>query len=96
MEQLHRDETEALKPDRLEKADAQYREVYKSVSDWKERISNLYNAIREWLKDDRQYAVKTTDTLQMYEEQMQKLDIEPENLPVADILKDGKLILTHF
>jgi len=77
-----------------EKTDAQYREVYKSIGDWKERISNLYNMIQEWLKDDRQYSVKTTSTSRMYEEQMQKIDAEPENLPIADILKDGKLVLS--
>lgn len=77
-----------------EKTDAQYREVYRPIGDWKERISNLYNVVKEWLKDHRQYSVKTTSTSRMYEERMQTFDAEPENIPIADILKDGKLVLS--
>ncbi len=64
------------------------------IEDWKKRILNLYTIIGEWIKDDKQYSVKTIRTVRMYEELMQKFDIEPQNLPTADILKDGKLILS--
>ncbi len=64
------------------------------IEDWKKRILDLYSNIGEWVKDDRQYSVKTTRTVRMYEEYMQKFDIEPQNLPAADILKNGKLILS--
>ncbi len=76
-----------------EKMESQYKEVHKPIGDWKKRISNLHTVIKEWLKDERLYAVKTTSMYRMYEEPMHRFDTEPENLPIADILKDGKQIV---
>ena len=64
------------------------------IEDWKQRILNLYNMVDQWLKDDKRYSIQTKSTVKIYEELMQKFEIEPQNLPAADILKNGKLILS--
>jgi len=69
-------------------------DLVNQIENWRKRLSDLYSIITEWLKDDKRYSVKTTDTVQIYEELMQKYKINPQNFPVADILKNGKLILS--
>lgn len=64
------------------------------IDDWKKRISNLYALVNNWLIDQQGYTMKTNNTVNMYEELMQKYGIEKQLIDVADIFKHDKLILS--
>lgn len=64
------------------------------IEDWKQRISDLYNKVKEWLPKNEGYGIRLKKSISMYEELMEKHHIDPVALDTADILKDGQIILT--
>lgn len=64
------------------------------IEDWKQRISDLYNKVKEWLPKNEGYGISLEKSISMYEEQMEKHHIDPVTLDTADILKDGQIVLT--
>jgi len=68
--------------------------VKKRVKDWKNRVSNLYKTIQDWLADTPDCAIVAGHPMKMYEELMEQFGIEPEEVETADLFKGGKLLLT--
>jgi hypothetical protein len=64
------------------------------IEDWKQRISDLYKKVKEWLPQNAGYGIRFEKSISMYEELMEKYHIDPVALDTADILKDGQIVLT--
>jgi len=64
------------------------------INDWKKRISDLYSLVKKWLIEKPGYEIKLYNKVNMYEELMEKYEIEKQLLDVADIFKKDKLILS--
>ena len=64
------------------------------IEDWKQRISTLYNKVKEWLPENEGYEICIEKPVSMYEELMEKYHIDPVALDTADILKNEQLVLT--
>lgn len=69
-------------------------DLIQRIEDWKKRISDLYNEISRWLPEGEGYEVHLDKSIRMYEECMQKYNIDPTMLDAADILKDKQVVLT--
>ncbi len=63
------------------------------VNDWKQRISNLYMTIENWLQDNPEYKLTIGQPIQMYEELMESYRIPPEQIDTADLFKSNQLLL---
>jgi hypothetical protein len=74
---------------RLSQAD-----IEKRVNDWMNRISGLYSSIKEWLNTSPSYTTREQSEVIMYEELMQKYQIDPKKLKVLDIYAGDKIIAT--
>ncbi len=69
--------------------------IEKRVKDWKDRLNSLYLLVEDILSAKKNIECKKTRQTTMYEELMQKYDIESEDIPILDIYKD-KVIIAIF
>jgi hypothetical protein len=63
--------------------------IVRRVDDWVGRINSLYGQIEEWLPAGWTAHRKTT--VRMHEELMRRLNVPARDLPVLDLLHQGKL-----
>lgn len=64
------------------------------IEDWIDRISRLYESIREWLRPFPSYEIKERNDVRMYEELMQQYSIPERIIPSLDIYQKGQIIAT--
>lgn len=66
--------------------------VARRIADWKQRIDDLYPRVAAWLAPEWSVASQRRN-VRMLEEPMRRLGLDPEVLPVLDLIKDGKWAL---
>ncbi|MFI4988356.1 MAG: hypothetical protein ACHQF3_13025, partial [Alphaproteobacteria bacterium] len=66
--------------------------IARRVTDWAQRIDQLYAKLRSWLPPDCVAAQSRTVT--MHEELMKKAKIAPKELPVLDVSRNGNVVLS--
>jgi hypothetical protein len=71
-----------------------YKRYENRVKDWKERISNLYSTIQNWLRDYPEFNLAIGQPMQMYEELMETYGIPPEQIDTAHLYRNNRLILS--
>lgn len=62
------------------------------LSDWRERIGDLYNAMDGWLQNNNQYYFKTSTPITLEEEMMGKFGVNKVQLPTANIFRNNNLV----
>jgi hypothetical protein len=65
------------------------------VKDWLQRLAALYSFVERTLENSENIECKSTNHMTMYEELMQKSDVEPERVPILDIYKN-KTVIASF
>lgn len=68
--------------------------IRRRIEDWQNRTDNLYSEIEDWIKDAPNYSFRLGNSLEFYEELMQKFDVPPYTLKSADIFKDEILAVS--
>lgn len=66
--------------------------VEKKISDWKNRLNELYNQVEAWLPSDGPEIERTTTT-QVMEEMMKKFKVTPQPIPVLSVMMNGKKLV---
>lgn len=62
------------------------------VTDWLQRIGQIYDSVRNTLGNVRNIECLTTRKVVMHEELMQKYNVAPTDVPILDINKSDKLL----
>lgn len=65
-------------------------QLEKRIEDWESRIQGLYRDIEKWLGDEPEYSVRRKGHVCMYEELMDQFNIPEKQMPVLEIIKEGK------
>jgi len=63
-------------------------DVQRRVDDWVQRISGLYSQVEAWLPDG--WTVERKRTRPMHEEVMREVGLPPRDLPILDLVRDGR------
>jgi hypothetical protein len=69
--------------------------IQHQVGNWLERLSELYSFVENTLKNSKGIECKSNRHMTMYEELMQKYDVDPAEVPILDIYKN-KTIVASF
>lgn len=62
------------------------------LTDWRERIGELYDGIENWLRNDLQYSFERSNPTTLEVEMMEKFGVNKIQLPTANIFRHGKLV----
>lgn len=77
----------------VEKLDTEL--VQRRVLDWQGRVAGLFEQVRNWLAaGNGELTVDTQSTTRMHEELMRKFAVEPVELPILQVLRNKRSILT--
>ncbi len=68
--------------------------IKERVKDWKDRLNHLYLLVEEILFDQKNIVCKKTRHTILYEELMQKYNVNSEDIPILDIYKNKMIIAT--
>lgn len=68
--------------------------IVKRIADWKNRVNNLYEESKSWIKERPDLLITIGNPAPMYEGLMQSFQIKPTEVNTADILKGKKIILS--
>lgn len=75
----------------LEFMDSSY--IQKRVDDWKYRVNNLIENIKEWASDDVNISISAGRKVKMHEGLMKDFNIQMNEIETIDIKKGGKTII---
>lgn len=64
--------------------------IAERVSEWKSRISSLYDQLSTWLPDS--HSTERSDTVPMHEDIMRAHGVGPTELPILTIYRQGEWI----
>jgi len=62
------------------------------LTDWRERIGELYDEIANWLHNDPQYRFERSNPTTLEEDMMEKFGVSKIQLPTANIFRHNKLV----
>ena len=62
------------------------------LTDWIERIGNLYDEIESWLHNDLQYRFERSHPTTLEKEMMEKFGVNKIQLPTANIFRHNNLV----
>lgn len=66
--------------------------ISKRIDDWKKRINDLYLKLNDWLPGD--FTNQSGTPVRMYEEMMQKFNLNSIDLPTTDIVHKRRIVIS--
>jgi len=68
--------------------------IKERIKDWKSRLNHMYLLVEGALSDKQNIVCKKTRHTTLYEELMQKYNVDSEDIPILDIYKNKVIIAT--